>query len=318
MATTQAGVKKIVESYGINDLSRRGIKVTNKSAHLVSELREKFLASIEPGDCFYKEDIEKVKRDDWFVKRFLLARSRDVSASLSMMKEALKWRKSEGVRDLKPDYFPDDLFRLSSMFIYAPDREGNVTIYFRPKYVIKHPDMVPTLKKFGNYLLNIVDEETNGAGITVIADFNGSGIQVAESVDLLFYSISTINSYFPFGISHIVIVDLPIYLRAFWYAAKPLVPSNRRKLVDFISTADLKKLVAKEHLPDFLGGTCKLPYKGYSVVPPGCPSTYEFARNVLGLSDKAAEKIELCYRPIADEIEAADESAKAKVKHIKE
>lgn len=317
MATTLGAVKNIVESYGITDLSRRGIKVTNKSGHLVSELRDKFLASVEPGDCYYKEDIEKVRRDDWFVKRFLLARNRDVSASLSMMKEALKWRKSEGIRDLQPDYFPEDLFRLSSMFIYAPDREGNVTIYFRPKLVIKHTDMVCTLKKFGNYLLNIVDEETNGAGITVIADFNGAGVQVAESVDLLFYSISTINSYFPFGISHIVIIDLPFFLRACWYAAKPLVPSNRRKLVDFISTSDITKLVAIENLPDFLGGTCKLPYKGHSVVPPGCPSTYDFARNVLGLSDRAAEKLENCYKPIADEIEAADEST-AKNKLIKE
>ena len=39
--------------------------------------------------------------------------------------DALKWRRSEDIRNLKPTYFPDDLFKISSMFIYAPDKEGN-------------------------------------------------------------------------------------------------------------------------------------------------------------------------------------------------
>ena len=278
--------------------------MTNKSAPLVHEVRTKFLQEVEKDpDAYYQEDVDRIIRDDWYVKRYLLARNRDVKESLVMLMDAMKWRKTEGVRDLEGSYFPEELFKLSSMFVYAPDREGNITIYFRVKYVMKHPELVAALKKFGNYILNITDEETNGAGISVLADFDGCGLHHADSMDLLFHAISTLKAYFPFGISRIVLIDLPWILRACWGMAKAWVPQNRRKLVEFISKSELDKLVAPENLPDFLGGSCTIPYGGSKAVPKGCPTLYQFAINVLGLSEKAAEKLSNIYKIPADIVE---------------
>lgn len=304
MATTQAAVKILVDRYNITNVSQRGIKVTNKSAHLVKELRDRFMKEYEKEKDFYHEnDIRKVLNDDWYVKRFLLARNRDVKDSCQMMMDALKWKKSEGIHDLAGNYFAEEQYKLSSMFVYAPDKEGNITIYFRVKYVIKHQEMVATLKKFGNYFLQIVDEETNGSGISVIADFDDTGIQNAE-VDLLFDAISTLRNYFPFGINHIILVDLPWVLRAVWGMAKAWVPHNRRKLVEFVARQDIHKIVDRSNLPDFLGGTCTIPYGGSKVVPAGCPTIYKFATDVLGVSVKTAEKISQMYKIPADAIEA--------------
>jgi hypothetical protein len=305
MATTQAAVKSIVNQYNITNVNSRGITVTNKSAPLVQELRTKFLQEYEKEkDFYYPEDIQKVIHDDWYIKRFLLARNRDIKESLTMLIDALKWRKSEGVRDLVGSYFPEELFKLSCMFVYAPDREGNISIYFSVQNVFKHPEMVTAMKKFGNYILNITDEETNGAGISIFADFEGCGIHHAESMDLLFHAISTLKNYFPFGISRIVLIDLPWILRACWGMAKAWVPQNRRKLVEFTARADMTKLVAPENLPDFLGGSCTIPYGGDKVVPKGSPTMYKFCTDVLGLSEKCAEKVSNTYKPPADAMDA--------------
>lgn len=104
-------------------------KITNNSAHLVTAAREKFLELLDKDDrdFFYPEDIQKIATDDWFVKRFLLARNKSVDNAATMMVDALKWRRSEDIRNLKPHYFPDDMFRVSAMFLYAPDKEGNLT-----------------------------------------------------------------------------------------------------------------------------------------------------------------------------------------------
>ena len=283
--------------------------MTNKSAPLVQEVRAKFLQEVEKDpDSYYQEDIDRIIRDDWYVKRYLLARNRDVKESLLMLMDAQKWRKTEGLRDLDGPYFPEELFKLAMLFVYTPDLEGNITIYFRVKYIIKHPEMVACFKKFGNYILNIADEETNGAGISIFADFDGCGIHQADSMDLLFSAISTLKSYFPFGISRIVLIDLPWILRACWGMAKAWVPQNRRKLVEFIAKDELGKLVAQENLPDFLGGTCTIPYSGSKVVPKGCPTLYQFAINTLGLSEKAAEKLSNTYKPTADAVEEHSQS----------
>ena len=304
MATTPEAVQRIISRFNIYNLKQRGIQVTNRSASQVQELREKFLREFEKEkDAFHEKDIIKVMSDDWYVKRFLLARNRDIKEACVMMVNALKWKKSEGIHDLKATYFPEELLMLSSMFIYAPDREGNLTIYFRVKYVIKHADLVPTLKKFGNYIFRIADDATNGSGISIVADFSGTGIQNAAEADLLFDAISIASSYFPYGINHIILVDLPYVLRAVWTMAKAWVPHNRRKLIEFVSREDIGKLIDYENLPDFLGGHCSIPYGGSKVVPTGCPTLYRFVTDSLGLAEKTAVKISNMYKLPAQEIE---------------
>lgn len=294
-------VKAIVQVANPPKCGRK--EITNRSGHLVAQLREKFLQTLEEEkDNYHEEDVKKIAEDDWFVKRFLIARSRKVDDALSMIIEAFKWRKSEGIRDLKANYFPDDMFKLSQMFVYTKDKEGNLTVYFRVKYIIKIHELVPTMKKFGNYLLYLLDEVTNGNGITAVADFQGTGIQNAE-IDLLFYAITTLRNYFPAGINHIIIVDLPWILRACWGMAKSWVPENRRKLVEFITRKQLTDYIEIDNIPDFMGGTCKVPYAGSKVVPIGCPTTYEFCEKVLGLAPKTCEKVSNIYKPYVEALE---------------
>lgn len=280
---------------------------TNNTGPLVEAAREKFfqtLTSDPEREFYYREDIEKIRSEDWFVKRFLLARSRKVDEAVAMMFDALKWRKSEDIRNLRPSYFPDDMFKISAMFLYAPDKEGNLTVYFRVRYILRMPELLPTLKKFGNLLLYRVDEATAaGHGITGVADFQGTGLQNAD-IDLLFYSIQTLRNYFPAGINHILIVDLPWVLRACWGLAKSWLPESKRKMVEFITRKELPNFIDQSNLPDFMGGHCQQAYKGSKVVPHGCPGTRQFCTDQLGLSDKVADKLANMYRPIVEALEA--------------
>lgn len=283
-------------------------EITNRSAPLVAAIRAKFLQTYEEEkDNYHEEDVKKVAEDDWFVKRFLIARGRRVDDATKMIIEALKWRKSEGIRDLKATYFPEDFFKISQMFIYAKDKENNLTVYFRVKYVVKTTELVPIMKKFGNYILYLMDELTDGNGITCVVDFQGTGIQNAE-IDLLSYAIHIVIAYFPTGINHILLVDLPWVLRAVWGLAKAWVPENRRKLVSFITRKQLLDYIDVENIPDFMDGTCKIPYAGSKVIPRGCPTTYDFCYYTLGLPPKTCEKICNTYKPYVDMIEEEQQS----------
>jgi len=279
-------------------------KYTNNSAHLVEAVRRKFLEVYEQDkEPFYPEDVAKVKIDDWFVKRFLLARSKNVEDAVVMMVNSMKWRKNQALRSLSPNFFPDEMYKVAGFFMYAPDKEGNLTVYFRVRYIVKVPEMIAALKMYGSYILYRLDDETGGKAITAVADFQGTGIQNAD-VDLLFYAISTLRNYFPAGINSILIVDLPWILRACWGVAKAWVPDTRRNLVHFITRKEVTNFIDKKNLPNFMGGNCTIPYCGPKVVPKGSPSFARFAQDVLGLTPKAAEKVTLAYKPTVEAVEA--------------
>lgn len=94
----------------------------------------------------------------------------------------------------------------------------------------------------------------------------GTGLQNAH-IDLLFYTINLLRNYYPVGIKRILVVDLPWVLRACWSVARSWMSERGRHMIQFITRKELSNFIDEENLPDFLGGTCELPYKGQYTVP---------------------------------------------------
>ncbi|CAG2121353.1 unnamed protein product, partial [Medioppia subpectinata] len=79
----------ILDSYG-NSLEK-------VSKSLIQELRQKAVERVEKNpELYYEKDVEKVKSNDWFVRRFLhnYKSEVDVNKGLEALDKALKWRKS--------------------------------------------------------------------------------------------------------------------------------------------------------------------------------------------------------------------------------
>ncbi|RWS22667.1 Motile sperm domain-containing protein 2-like protein [Leptotrombidium deliense] len=276
---------------------------TNRSAHLVKNVREMFMEEYERDkNQFFDEDVEKIMNDDWFVKRFLIARGRNVKNTSKMLIAAMRWRKNEDVRNTTMNMFPAAFHQIGGLFRYRDDKEGNAVIYFRIKYLFRIPEVSNALKKYGAFIMYKLDEDVHNStakGFTGVIDFAGTGMKNCE-LGMLRYCITILTQYMPAGVNHILVANLPSILRAFWFTTKGWIPENRRKLVQFVNSETITEFIDSENLPKFLGGTCKQPYRGDEVVPDNCISIMDFAISI-GVDVARAKEIHQFYEPYLEE-----------------
>ena len=84
----------------------------------INQIRESFLNHLnESPDDFYSDDVERIKRCDWIIKRFLVYNKKDVDATTKQLIEAMKWRKEQKVNEIKASDFPIEYFRCGGLFI---------------------------------------------------------------------------------------------------------------------------------------------------------------------------------------------------------
>ena len=89
----------------------------------INEIREYFLNyhNKSSGD-FHNDDVERVKRCDWVIRRFLdyyeiVNHKIDIQATAKQLIDAMKWRKEQKVNELKASDFPIEFFQCGGMFI---------------------------------------------------------------------------------------------------------------------------------------------------------------------------------------------------------
>lgn len=251
-------------------------KLTDKSGPLVKTLRENILDYHNKfGSDFYEADVDRIKHDDWFVKKFLINCDRDLKLATSSLIESLKWRKSQRIFERNLNEFPAELFALGSFFVYEKDKNGRKTIYVRVKHFRRNKDLRSLLIQFG-ILIGVKLEAESPEGISVIMDFKGFGISNVD-LEIMRSIIWTISNHFPFFVRTYYVVNLPRVLQAVSSMIISFVPSNARQLIHFLGEKNLIEFVDPKNLPDFLGGSCKRCYKGDSVVPKGCPTLIQYS-----------------------------------------
>ena len=93
------------------------------------------------------------------------------------------------------------------------DRNGLPVIYFRAKTVIKIKKLQPIIQLMVINVMNKIDIECNGNGFVFVMDLNDVGIKNAD-LDLIQYVIDLGRKYFPMGISRIIVLNTPWYLKS--------------------------------------------------------------------------------------------------------
>jgi hypothetical protein len=271
----------------------------------VVAMRKQFMAESYQGneELFDPVDIEKIEKDDWFVKRFLIAAYKDQDDAVRRMTEAMKWRKEQRLRQLTDADFPREFFETGSLFQYERDREGLPSLFMRLKFVRKIPELLDYMKQFCMYQCFQIDEATNGAGWVLVLDFTGCSYSQYQNIDLLHYFITTMHTNFPAGIDYVLAVDIPWVLSSFWGLVKMWIPEKRREMIRFCSKDDLCEFFDLENLPPIMGGTCKRKYKLY---PEKTVSAWEFAK-VMGLDRDRCDEVYLVFEPLLQECAQEEE-----------
>lgn len=268
----------------------------------ISQVRKFVLEDFDLNPNEYdSSDIERLRNDDWFVERFIRKR-KTVKDSQEMLKNCLKFRNELGTPRTKDSDFPEEFYKIGGIFCYANDKFGNGVLYMRIKMHHKIKEIERELKQFIIYLINKLDLQTNGNGMVIVFDCQGAGISNLD-MDILWFLVSSLLNYYPYGMSYILVYNLPWIFTSAWNVVKGWLPSETREKIKFASKEQIFDYFDKENLPFYLGGTCKIDYHH---VPKGCRSVKEHGVE-RGLTENKIEKLMKNFLP---HLEKAEEEMK--------
>lgn len=233
----------------------------NCDQQLIKKTRELLKARYAKNpDSFYDADYKRMLNDDWTVSRFLLRRREDPKRTAKLMEECGRFRKQYKMSEVQLWEFPVEFHKAGGLFMYAPDRVGNLTVYMRVKMYRRVPEISDVYKAFILCVLEQCDSANGGRGTSVVFDLSGCGLQ---NVDLGFLSwlLSSFRNYCPKGVSYIIVYNLPWILSATCKLAMSWMSASNRRALRFVYGDEIQTFIAKENLPDYCGGTCKINYR---------------------------------------------------------
>ena len=142
------------------------------------------------------------------------------------------------------------------------------------------------VKKYIIYLFERVNHEQDKNKLTLIFDCTDAGMSNVDT-DLLMFITSLLKNYYPIILNTVLVYELPSILNYVLKLVHSWLPEDHQKLIDPITKKELNDYVDPDQLPDFLGGTCDLPYK---TAPKDVPSAHDLAQQ-LSIEKSAVEKL---------------------------
>ena len=96
--------------------------------------------------------------------------------------------------------------------LYEDDKEGNVILFVRLRFLHKIPEIVELLKKFLVFQMFAADttaaQRQNGTGWALVFDCTGAGVANAD-LEMASFLNNTLKSYFPSGQRYVLAHNLP-------------------------------------------------------------------------------------------------------------
>lgn len=274
----------------------------NSPPEVITKVRAILKAEVDKNpDQFDDSDVERFMSSDWTVTRFLMRKKDNIEDAAQMLISCGRWRHKLGMPRWKDEDFPREFYNLGGVFPYAPDLLGNTVIYIRSKLYDKKLTCIQEL--FQHYVIHIanrVDNERDGRGWSMIFDCSGTGLANMD-VNMLLFMLNEVIPHLPKGLNYVLIYELPWLLSKIVNTTIACLPSEYKKLAKTASKKDIHNWVAKDCLPDFMGGTCDINYRR---APKNSKSFEEMAEQ-LKLSEKDIGAIMKIYQPYLDEADEA-------------
>jgi len=267
------------------------IEPTDDEKQAIIEIRDRFQAEFAANaDQYYAKDMERVLLSDWAVHRFLLAADGDPGAGLTRLTNAMRWRKQWAVREMCERDFPKEFY---AMLRYGRAANGSTLVATKAQFYIPINEWRELFKKFFIFVMETLDRQNSGAGLTILCDLRDCGL---SNVDFEFiWFLKPIQSkYYPMLLSAQLSCDIPWVLNSIAQLIMSLMPEKTRKRMYFAKRAQLSDYAPVEHIPQYMGGTGT---KNYSWIPTNCLDAADLAKT-LGVSDKAVKKLVAHMHPL--------------------
>lgn len=167
-------------------------------------------------------------------------------------------------------------------------------VYMRTCMHRKVPELEEFEKKFLMRTFDKVDKLTDGNGFAIVFDLTGTGYSNVD-LDFLRFLIDC-TSYYPVGLKYILVTNLPWILNAVRKTVMLIMPESLVGILRFASGDQIFEYIAKENVPDFLGGTCR---RNYRQVPQGSRPVEKLVEE-FGYSEEDVKRIMPKYQDLLD------------------
>lgn len=226
----------------------------------VNDLRCQFLEELEGKDwtdLYDPRDVQRLKDDDFYCKRFIRHQHGDMNAAVKMVKNTFKWRKDKNINDLSETDINPDIVKIGAVFSYNTDKEGNTLLVLRVNCHRKDPVTMPERRKIVAYWVEKLEKE--GKSVSVLMDCSDSSLTNMD-VDFTVYLISLFTTYYPALIGKIYVLEMPWIMNTCWKIIKTLLPSGAKERIHFLTKSSFSEFLDPKDLPPHLGGTCPTEY----------------------------------------------------------
>ncbi|OTF76811.1 major sperm protein-like protein [Euroglyphus maynei] len=220
--------------------------------NLVIQIRNRILSESGENSCLYEpEDLEQIKNNDWQIQRFLLECKLNTDHSYEMLRNAMKWRREEGIYHCSPGDFPAEYYQSGYIFRHGRDKNGAIILYFRANIHRKTSEWNSILKKFFIYQIEQIDRNCDGKGVTLVIDCSNIGIPNVD-MDMLKFIVTSFSRYYPKLFDAIIIHQLPFLLQYIFKLVQTWLPEDDRKFFHMTNKKTLTDYIDKNQLPSFL------------------------------------------------------------------
>jgi len=241
---------------------------TKVSKELVAQVRAQVLTMYEDNKSMYEEsDIQRLKTEDLLVERYLTREQLDPLAAIETMNGAFRFGKRQGIGNIAESEFTPELHSLIQY--QGKDKSGNRTVYIRyktaKKILKRNSKEGEKLKRLSMYYFKKVDDETKGLN-TIVVDVRSLAIR-----DLVKYAnkdlfavaawlITNVIRFSPDQVGTVLLYEIPRFFAAIAERVVKILPDEHAGKIKIVRKKDIEKYIAKEELPDYMGG--KLSMKG--------------------------------------------------------
>ncbi|XP_027197298.1 motile sperm domain-containing protein 2-like [Dermatophagoides pteronyssinus] len=220
--------------------------------NLVIQIRNRFLAEANQNPKLYEsEDLEQIQNNDWQVQRFLLECKQDIEHSYESLRNAMKWRREEGIYQCSPADFPAEYYQSGYIFRHGRDKNGAIVLYFRANIHRKTNEWNSRLKKFFIYQVEQIDRNCDGKGVTLVIDCSNIGVSNVD-MDMLKFIVTSFSKYYPKLFDAIIIHQLPFLLQYIFKLVQTWLPEDDRKFFHMTNNKTITDYIDKNQLPSFL------------------------------------------------------------------
>ena len=237
-------------------------------AEAIGRLRALFEVELTKNpDLYHPVDIDRVRTEDWQVKRFLLYHPESEQAAFQALLKALQWKKSFGVHDRSDAYFPREWWLMSGAQIVGRDHLGRLVHWgaIRRLVKFKQPRVRQLTLQYIAHINERVDAMAGEQGFIIVSDAAGGSLANVDLENARF-TIDILEHY-PLGPRAVYCVNLPWILNSIMKLVMALTPARLKALVHFISIEELAAIVEGQYVPLALKGQRTKDYYPPGLVP---------------------------------------------------